>query len=73
MNLPVGDVDIVYCFCLVSCQFRVQQRALYNVSFVYGSRSPAYVLLLPTACAWFNWFYLVIIAFLYNADLCKLK
>ena len=37
VNLPVGDVGIVYCFCLVSCQFRVQQRALYNVSFVYGS------------------------------------
>ena len=59
MNLPVGDVDIVYCFCLVTCQFRVQQRVLYNVSYVYGSHSPTYVLLLPnlfTACAWFNWF-----------------
>ena len=31
VNLPVGDVDIVYCFCVVmcpDCQFHVQQRVL---------------------------------------------
>ena len=57
LNLPVGDIDIVYSFCLVTCHAVSCSAMCSNVSFVYGSRSPACVLLLPnlfTACAWFN-------------------
>ena len=78
VNLPIGDVDIVYCFCFGNMSWLsvLCTATCTTASFVYGSRSPTYVLLLPnlfTACAWFNWFYLVIIAFPYKADLCKLK
>ena len=55
VNLPFGDIDIVYCLVTCpDCQFRVQMLVL---CMIHVHLHMCYLLPnLFTACAWFNWF-----------------